>query len=199
MRGYKVRRTRTIILCGLALFILGGVLAVAQTGNGHAEPVNTGGMFTDVPTDHWAYDDLEYLANRGIITGLPGGEFDGDSAADRYWVAAVIARAIQYMTNNPSTVTPEDLDVLKDLIFELTDDLSALKAEVDALRLGGDPELAGLVAANQQQIAQIEQRLEDGGTTDSGTLTKRVQANFIISLTALFLGFVSIALAILLP
>ena len=78
-----MRRTRTIILCGLALLILGGVVAVAQTGNGHAEPVNTGGMFTDVPTDHWAYDDLAYLADRGIITGLPGGEFDGDSAADR--------------------------------------------------------------------------------------------------------------------
>jgi len=70
-----VNRTRVFILCCLALAILGGS-AWAQTGNGHAEPVNTGSLFTDVPLDHWAYEDLTYLAERGIITGLPGGRYD---------------------------------------------------------------------------------------------------------------------------
>jgi len=192
-----VKRIRAIILCGLAILTLSGVVALAQTGNGHAEPVNTGGIFTDVPTDHWAYDDLEYLASRGIITGLPGGQFDGDAAADRYWVAAVIARAIQYMQHNPSSVTPEDLDVLMDLIFELTDDLNALQAEVDGLRIGGDPELASVVAGNQAQIAQIQSVLDGGTPADTGTLAKRVQANFIISLTALLVGIIGVALAVL--
>jgi hypothetical protein len=170
---------------------------LAQTGNGHAEPVNTGGLFTDVPSDHWAYSDLEYLANRGIITGLPGGRFDGDEAADRYWVAAVIARAIKYMQHSPESVTPEDLDVLMNLIFELTDDLNALQAEVDGLRLGGDPELASQVASNENNIAQIQSQLAGGTGGDSGTLARRVQANFIISLSALLVGIIGVALAVL--
>ena len=54
-----------------------GAVGWAQTGNGTTHPANTGGLFTDVPKDHWAYEDLVYLADRGIIEGLPGGEFKG--------------------------------------------------------------------------------------------------------------------------
>jgi len=192
-----VKRTGTIIWFGLLLTIFCGIVAWAQTGNGHAEPVDTGGLFTDVPRDHWAYEDLEYLAARGIITGLPGGRYDGEGTLDRYSAAALIARAIQYMQNNPASVTPEDLDVLKDLIFGLTDDLDTLRAEVGALQRGGDTELEGRVASNEQQIAQINAELQDGSSVSSTTLTKRVQANFIISLTALLVGIIGVALATL--
>ena len=192
-----MKRTRTIICCGLLLTILCGVVALPQTGNGHAEPPNTGGLFTDVPRDHWAYEDLEYLAARGIITGLPGGQYGGDGTYDRYSTAALIARAIRYMQNNPASVTPDDLDVLKDLIFGLTDDLDTLRAEVGALQRGGDTELATRVAGNEQQISQINAQLADGTLSSPATLTKRVQANFIISLTALLVGIIGVALATL--
>ena len=192
-----MKRTGTIICFGLLLTIFCGIATWAQTGNGHAEPVDTGGLFTDVPRDHWAYEDLEYLAARGIITGLPGGRYDGEGTLDRYSAAALIARAIQYMQNNPASVTPEDLDVLKDLIFGLTDDLDTLRAEVGALQRGGDTELEGRVISNEQQIAQINVQLQDGSSSNSATLTKRVQANFIISLTALLFGIIGIALATL--
>jgi hypothetical protein len=186
-----------VILGGLLLTLLCGAAGWSQTGNGTVEPPDAGGLFTDVPRDHWAYEDLEYLAARGILTGLPGGRFDGDDAADRYWVAALIARAIQYMQNNPSSVTPEDLDVLKDLIFGLTDDLDTLRAEVGALQRGGDTELEGRVARNEQQISQISAQVEDVSSSSTSTLTKRVQANFIISLTALLVGIIGVALATL--
>jgi hypothetical protein len=192
-----VKRTRTIICYGLLLTILCGAVAWAQTGNGHAEPPNTGGLFTDVPRDHWAYEDLEYLAARGIITGLPGGQFGGDGTYDRYSVAALIARAIQYMQNNPASVTPDDLDVLKDLIFGLTDDLDSLRAEVGGLQRGGDTELEARVASNEQEISQINLQLQSGSSASPTTLTKRVQANFIISLTALLVGIIGVALATL--
>lgn len=192
-----MRHTRSIIVGGLLFAMLLGVAAIAQTGNGHAEPPNTGGLFTDVPRDHWAYEDLEYLAARGIITGLPGGQYDGDASLDRYSAAALIARAIQYMQNNPASVTPEDLDVLKDLIFGLTDDLGTLRAEVDAFQRGEDTQLASRVSANEEQIAQINAQLQDGSSSNAATLTKRVQANFIISLTALLVGIIGVALATL--
>ena len=122
-----MRGTKRILAFGVVVVALIGLGAVGQTGNGHAEPPDTGGLFTDVPRDHWAYADLEYLAARGIITGLPGGRYNGDDPLDRYSAAAMIARAIKYMQNNPESVTPEDLDVLKDLIFEVSDDVAALQ------------------------------------------------------------------------
>ena len=73
---------------------------------------------------------MEYLAARGIITGLPGGRYEGDTALDRYDAAAVISRAIKYMQNNPESVTLEDLNVLKDLIFKVSDDVTILQSQV---------------------------------------------------------------------
>ena len=192
-----MRRTKKAILGGLLLAIFCGAVAWSQTGNGTVEPPNTGGLFTDVPRDHWAYEDLEYLAARGIITGLPGGRYEGDEPLDRYSAAALIARAIQYMQNNPASVTPEDLDVLKDLIFGLTDDLDTLRAEVGALQRGGDTELEGRVSRNEQQIGQLSLQLQDLPSSSNAALTKRVQANFIISLTALLVGIIGVALATL--
>jgi len=191
-----LNRTRILILCCLVLAVLGGS-AWAQTGNGHAEPVNTGSLFTDVPVDHWAYEDLTYLADRGIITGLPGGRYDGDTALSRYDAAALIARAIQYMQNNPSSVTPADLDVLKDLIFGLSDDLDTLAAEVNGLQRGGDTELASRVSTNERSISQIQSQLQDTGATADSNLARRVQANLIISLTALLVGIIGVALSTL--
>ena len=187
----------SIILIAAVFAALWGACALAQTGNGHAEPPNTGGMFTDVPKDHWAYDDLTYLAERGIITGLPGGKYNGDAPADRYWTAAMIARAIRYMQNNPESVTPDDLNILKDLIFQVSDNLDSLQAEVDALGGGAGTQLETRVAQNEQDISTLKSQIQDISTSSPASLAKRVQANFIISLTALLVGIIGVALATL--
>jgi hypothetical protein len=189
-----MRGMRRILLLGVLIVALVGIGAVGQTGNGTAEPPDTGGLFTDVPRDHWAYEDLEYLAARGIITGLPGGRYNGDDPLDRYSAAAMIARAIKYMQNNPESVTPEDLDVLKDLIFQVSDDVAALQGG----GLPGDASvLESRVNRNEQSIAELNSRVDHISTSDASSLTKRVQANFIISLTALLIGIIGVALATL--
>jgi len=189
-----MRGMRRILLFGMVIVALAAFSAACQTGNGHAEPPDTGGLFTDVPRDHWAYEDLEYLAARGIITGLPGGRYNGDDPLDRYSAAAMIARAIKYMQNNPESVTPEDLDVLKDLIFQVSDDVAALQGR----SVAGDPSgLEPRVARNEQSIAQLNTQMENIVASDASALTKRVQANFIISLTALLIGIIGVALATL--
>jgi hypothetical protein len=185
---------RRILLCGVAIAALVGVGAVGQTGNGHAEPPDTGGLFTDVPRDHWAYEDLEYLAARGIITGLPGGRYNGDDPLDRYSAAAMIARAIKYMQNNPESVTPEDLSVLKDLIFGVSDDVAALQGGVIP---GDSSALESRVSRNEQSIVELNTKVENIDISNASALTKRVQANFIISLTALLMGIIGVALATL--
>jgi len=189
-----MRGIRQTLIFGVVIVALVGFGAVGQTGNGHAEPPDTGGLFTDVPRDHWAYEDLEYLAARGIITGLPGGQYNGDDPLDRYSAAAMIARAIKYMQNNPESVTPEDLDVLKDLIFEVSDEVAALQGS----GVSGDAtELASRVSRNEQSIASLNTRVDEITVSDASSLTKRVQANFIISLTALLIGIIGVALATL--
>lgn len=56
----------------------------------------TGTMtFPDVPENHWAYQYVKYLAERGYLQGYPDGEFKGDRAMTRYEYAAIIYRALQ--------------------------------------------------------------------------------------------------------
>ncbi|MFC2078656.1 S-layer homology domain-containing protein [Candidatus Bipolaricaulota bacterium] len=176
--------------------LLGGA-AFGQTGNGHAEPPNTGGLFTDVPRDHWAYEDLEYLAARGIITGLPGGRYEGDTALDRYDAAAMISRAIKYMQNNPESVTLEDLNVLKDLIFQVSDDVTILQSQLGTSQGTDFSSLQNRVSQTELEIAQLNTQIQDISTSSSSTLARRVQANFFISLTALLVGIIGVALATL--
>ena len=184
------------VILGVAVLSLAvGVLALAQTGNGHVTPPAAGGLFTDVPKDHWAYDDLKYLSDRGIITGLPGGKYNGDQALTRYSAAALIARALQYMQNNPESVTPKDLDTLKDLIFKVSDNLSTLQKQVDSLSGTGTSALASRVSQNEKAISQLQSQTANQGSTDTSKLANRVNANFIISLTALLVGIIGVALA----
>ncbi|MFC2095166.1 S-layer homology domain-containing protein [Candidatus Bipolaricaulota bacterium] len=192
-----MKRNRGILIVCLCIIGLLGGAASGQTGNGHAEPPNTGGLFTDVPRDHWAYEDLEYLAARGIITGLPGGNFEGDSALDRYDAAAMISRAIKYMQNNPESVTLEDLNVLKDLIFQVSDDVTILQSRIGVSDGADYSTLQNRVAQTELEIAQLNTQIQDISTSSSSSLAKRVQANFFISLTALLVGIIGVALATL--
>jgi len=176
--------------------LLGGA-AWGQTGNGHAEPVNTGGLFTDVPRDHWAYADLEYLAARGIITGLPGGVYNGDAALTRYDAAAMISRALKYMQNNAESVTLEDLNVLKDLIFKVSDDVTILQSQLGSAQGSSYSTLQNRISQAELEIAQLNAQVQESSSSSSSTLAKRVQANFFISLTALLVGIVGVALATL--
>jgi hypothetical protein len=189
-----VKRTATIVLASALLCAVLGLAALAQTGNGTAEPVNTGGLFTDVPKDHWAYADLEFLAQRGIITGLPGGKFDGDSAMTRYSAAVYIARAIKYMQNNPESVTPADIETLKTLIFQVSDSVTTLQAQSGMANLSS---LESRVAKNEQDIAKLNGQRQIDGTPDTSALEKRVQGIFILSLTALLVGIAALAVATL--
>ncbi len=206
----KVKQKLPIFIL-IALFSLFGWAAIGlgQAGDGHAGDgyagdghagngtvtSNTGDIFVDVPKDHWAYDDIKYLADRGIITGLPGGKYNGSQPLTRYDAAALIARAIKYMQNNPESVTPQDLDTLKDLIFKVSDRLSSLETKVNGLQGGNNSALANQVAQNKQAIASLQSQVGAMAQNDTSKLASRVNANFIISVTALLVGLIGVALA----
>ena len=208
----KVKQKLPIFIL-IALFSLFGWVAIGlgQAGDGHAGDgyagdghagngtvtSNTGDIFVDVPKDHWAYDDIKYLADRGIITGLPGGKYNGSQPLTRYDAAALVARAIKYMQNNPESVTPQDLDTLKDLIFKVSDRLSSLETKVNSLQGGNNSALANQVAQNKQAIASLQSQVGAMAQNDTSKLASRVNANFIISVTALLVGIIGVALATL--
>jgi len=198
-----VTRRYAIALCSAFLVILLALGAIAGGGSGYTGDgtttngttiTNASNLFTDVAVDHWAYEDLEYLVNRGIITGLPGGQFNGEDPLERFDAAAMIARAIRYMENSPGSVNADDLDVLKELIYGVSEDVQAVQSQVDSLEQGGSSDLSGRVTAAERAIADLRAQFEE---SNAAALAKRVQANFIISLTALLVGIIGVALATL--
>ena len=61
----------------------------------------------DVPFDHWAYDAVQTLVDKGIIVGYPDGLFHGDRAMTRYEFAMAISRLLD---NLPQAIRGEKGD-----------------------------------------------------------------------------------------
>lgn len=125
-----------------------------------AIPTFAQGPFTDVPTDHWAYDAVNLLQKDGYIIGYPDGTFGGKRAITRYEFAVAVARIIAVIPGaiTPPIVTPpptvdlsdyvkkselpdfskfatkDDLLALRKLIDEFRDELAALGVDVEALK-----------------------------------------------------------------
>ena len=95
--------------------------------------------FPDVPKDHWAYQYVKTLADKGYIEGYPDGEFKGDRAMTRYEYAAVIYRALQ----NGAPVDDKMAKVLDEFEPELDHIQKAARFRVD--RISGKDEDRGKV------------------------------------------------------
>lgn len=147
------------LLMGIATIAIVAVAANAQA------------PFADVPKDHWAYEAVNTLAQRGIVIGYPDGTFGGKRAMTRYEFALAISRMIPQVEQSikdqiaaipPATGTTPNLDDYakkEDLTnFVTKDDFDTLKKLVDQFA----PEL---------QLLQVDVA---GLRKDLGDLTKRV-------------------------
>jgi hypothetical protein len=156
-------------------------------------------LFKDVPADHWAIGDLQFLVERGIITGLPNGQFKGDQSMTRYAAAAMVARALRFALNNPDVIKGEDLKVMQELIYKVNDRLQKIEASGSA---AGAEQLASLQAKVQQQAQAIQSLQAQVGSAKAGSpdvskLRDQANASFIIGLAGLFVGIMGIALAVM--
>lgn len=121
------------VVCVVALLFSVGALFAAE--------------FEDVPWDHWAYDAVASLAEKGIIVGYPDGTFKGARPLTRYEFACALRNAIERL--EAEIGVPADVESLKRAIEDL-------RARVEALERGapGVPaDLANRVAALEQQLA----------------------------------------------
>lgn len=71
-------------------FVLLAAVAVFAFSTG----VYAQSVFTDVPTDHWAKSSIEWVNERGIMTGPSGPEarFDPEGLVNRAQMATVLTR-----------------------------------------------------------------------------------------------------------
>ena len=134
-------------------------------------------MFSDVPTDHWAYQDIQYLANRGIITGLPGGTYKGDQAITRYQVATLVARTVRYLQNNAGSTNQQDLSTLEDLVYKLSERVDSTSQT--------SSQLQSRVNSLESQVKELR---ASSGPENYDQLVKRSQNNFILGVTGVILG-----------
>lgn len=192
-------RSMAIVLVGvlLALGLGGPALSDGGTADVGGSVRSSSALFTDVPADHWSLGDLQYLAERGIITGLPSGEFHGAEALTRYSAAALVARAVRFVLNNPDVITGQDLKVVQDLIYKINDKIQEMDAQ---LQTGGASsaqvgELQSDIRQNTQSIQSLQSQLSRTGSADLAKLREQANASFIIALAGLFVGIIGIALA----
>jgi hypothetical protein len=112
------------------------VLAVVMLAAFAAPAFAATNPFMDVPASHWAYDAVAQLAARGVISGYPDGTFKGPQPATRYEIASIIARSLAYVDMDKAS--KQDVEMMRRLIVEFSDELSALGVTVDGFegRLG---------------------------------------------------------------
>src|SRR4030066_570468 len=106
--------------------------------------------FVDVPLNHWAYDNVQSLAAKGVIIGYPDGTFGGNRTMTRYEFAEAVAKALAYV-EGMDFASAEDVAILEKLAIEFADELASLGVTV------ADLEAAGL--ANTEAIAALEEKV----------------------------------------
>lgn len=221
-------RSLKVVLIGLMVVSV-GLLALAdgQPKQPTTKPTSSkstpqrGAIFVDVPADHYAASDLKFLVERGIITGLPNGEFQGSKPLNRYDAAVLIARALRYMQNDPEKIQPADLKVLQDLIFKVSERVQALdKLEQDVATLKSRPstdssaEVMALkekltqsdaqIASLQNQVQSLKAELQQARAASSGgvvpeeveQLRQQVNNSLLIAAFAALAGVVAVIWAI---
>jgi len=92
-----------------------------------AVPAAAQGPFADVPTDHWAYNAVNELQQKGLLLGYPDGTFSGKRAVTRYEFAVAISRALplivqevlRQVPGGPGGPSQADFEALRRRVEEL--------------------------------------------------------------------------------
>lgn len=101
MRKYKEEervnmKYLKVLLAFIIIFNLGTLQAGAQT-------------FKDVPNDHWASDEIQFLTNKRVIKGFSNGTFKPTAILTRKDAAVMMVRAMQLPINKNPKIKPRDM------------------------------------------------------------------------------------------
>ena len=85
--------------------------------------------FSDVSTDHWAYQAVADLSAQGVVEGYPNGTFQGEKHITRYEVAQIVARLLA----QESQLNAQQRATVEKLAAEYADELNNLGVRVSNL------------------------------------------------------------------
>jgi len=116
-----VMKRRLLLILGL---LLASLLVIAQ--------------MKDVPKNHWAYEAVKMLVDRGIFTGYPDGTFKGNRTLTRYEFAVTFWRTVQYIDRivkekaeqlSMNAVSPVDFERLSIYVEALANKVAQLEKD----------------------------------------------------------------------
>ena len=115
-----------------------------------------GQSFSDVPSDHWAYEAINKLVAAGIVEGYPDGEFKGDQNMTRYEMAVMVSRALDNIIEEHDSLAAEVEAMGEGLTEGQAEDVTAI---VRSLMERNMPEQDSLSDAQAEEVADIVEAL----------------------------------------
>ena len=131
------------------------VLVVALTASA---AIAAPAVVTDVPGDHWAYEAVTLLVNKGYMGVYESGQFRGDDNVSRYLLAFVAARLLRDVESGRTTLTDDDMRVVRELSVNLREQLAVVTGRLSQL------EKAAADAASDAAIAREDVARGAAGT-----------------------------------
>ncbi|MEQ8220845.1 MAG: S-layer homology domain-containing protein [Candidatus Eremiobacterota bacterium] len=117
--------------------------------------------FNDIPQNHWAYDAVEMLQEKGLVEGYPDGYFKGDRPVTRYEMAMAVARIIARIEQLEASIpqmpdlsvyaTKNDLETINKLTEEFHKELDSL-----GIRVSNIEESIGKITSRVQDLERVK-------------------------------------------
>ena len=85
--------------------------------------------YSDLPKDHWAYDFVKKLSDKGYLNGYPDGTFKGNAKMTRYEFAAALWRAV----NNGAIIDAQMAKAIKEFEPELEEVNKIMRYRIDTV------------------------------------------------------------------
>lgn len=85
--------------------------------------------YSDLPKDHWAYDFVKKLSDKGYLNGYLDGTFKGDAKMTRYEFAAALWRAV----NNGAIIDAQMAKAIKEFEPELEEVNKIMRYRIDTV------------------------------------------------------------------
>lgn len=137
--------------------IMAIAVAVALSPACHAQ----GAAFPDIPQNHWAYQAVQDLANKGYVKGYPDGKFLGNRDMTRFEFATLIDRMAQTIDDLSQKVAAGQAPTTPTGVPVTQDDLNKIQVLVDTFQQQLTA-IQSTVAANQAQFQGEIDKLRTG-------------------------------------
>lgn len=128
------------------------------------------GAFSDVPSNHWAYDAVKRIVDAGLVEGYSDKSFQGDRPISRYEFAVITERALE----RSDKADKSNQDIIRKLAAEFSTEMNMLKVRVSKVEaktktwvggetrfryIGDSPKPAGSIKMHGSDKFDFRQRI----------------------------------------